>query len=204
ISLGGYFVYRNIINVADLFAYTLYVNFFMQPIRRLTNFTEQLQEGISGFQRFLEIMEIEPDIVDREDAVELEDIEGQVDFKDVHFGYNTDDEIVLSDINLTIDPGKTVALVGPSGVGKTTMCHLVPRFYEVDKGQILIDGIDIKDIKLKSLRSSIGMVQQDVFLFTGTVKENILYGRPEASDEEVVEAAKQARIHDFIMSLPND
>jgi len=204
ISLGGYFVYRNIINVADLFAYTLYVNFFMQPIRRLTNFTEQLQEGISGFQRFLEIMEIEPDIVDREDAVELENIEGQVDFKDVHFGYNTDDEIVLSDINLTIDPGKTVALVGPSGVGKTTMCHLVPRFYEVDKGQILIDGIDIKDIKLKSLRSSIGMVQQDVFLFTGTVKENILYGRPEASDEEVVEAAKQARIHDFIMSLPND
>ena len=202
ISLGGYFVYKEVIDLGDLFAYTLYVNFFMQPIRRLTEFTQQLQDGMTGFERFLEIMNIEPDIVDKEDSIELENIHGEIEFKDVSFSYDNGEDAVLSDINLTIEAGKTMALVGPSGAGKTTLCHLIPRFYEVNSGQILIDGIDIQDIKLKSLRKNIGLVQQDVFLFTGTVKENILYGKPSANDDEVIEAAKRASIHDFIISLP--
>lgn len=202
ISLGGYFVYTEVINIGDLFAYTLYVNFFMQPIRRLTNITQQLQDGATGFERFLDIMNIDPDIVDREDSVNLENITGQIQFQDVSFSYNNGEERVLSNINLTIDSGKTVALVGPSGAGKTTLCHLIPRFYETDSGRILIDGLDIKDIKLKSLRSNIGLVQQDVFLFTGSIKENILYGQPNASDQDVIEAAKKASIHDFITTLP--
>lgn len=203
ISIGGYFVYTNIINLGDLFAYTLYVNFFMQPIRRLTNIAQQLQDGATGFARFLEIMNVEPEIVDKEDAVELEDLEGEIRFEDVSFSYNNGEESVLENINFTIEKGKTVALVGPSGAGKSTLCHLIPRFYEINSGRILIDGVDIRDIKLKSLRGNIGLVQQDVFLFTGTIKENILYGRPDASDEEVIEAAKKASIHDFIVSLPN-
>lgn len=202
IALGGFFVYRKVINVGDLFAYTLYVNFFMQPIRRLTEFTQQLQDGMTGFERFLEVMDIEPDIVDREDAVDLDKIEGDIEFKDVSFSYEGD-EVVLSNINLTIEKGQTIALVGPSGAGKTTLCHLIPRFYDITGGEILVDGINIQDIKLKSLRQNIGLVQQDVFLFTGTIKENILYGNPNARDEEVIDAAKKARIHDFILSLPN-
>lgn len=203
ISIGGYFAYRNIINLGDLFSFTLYVNFFMQPIRRLTNFAQQFQDGMTGFERFTEIMDIKTNIEDKEDAVELEDIKGKIEFKDVSFSYNNDEGTVLTDLNMTINPGKTVALVGPSGAGKTTLCHLIPRFYEIKAGTILLDNIDIKDIKIKSLRKNIGLVQQDVFLFTGTIKENILYGDPEASEEEIVDAAKNASIHDFILSLPN-
>ena len=203
ISLGGYFVYNDIIDVGDLLAYVLFVNFFMQPIRRLTEFTQQLQDGMAGFERFLEIMSIEPTIVDKDNAIDLEEVHGQIEFKDVSFSYGSEEGEVLSDINLTIEEGKTVALVGPSGSGKTTLCHLIPRFYEIDSGEILIDGIDIKDIKLKSLRKNIGLVQQDVFLFTGTIRENIMYGDPSASEEDIIEAAKKASIHDFIKSLPN-
>ncbi|MFY9483391.1 MAG: ABC transporter ATP-binding protein [Tissierellaceae bacterium] len=203
ISLGGYFVYVKIIDIGDLFAYTLYVNFFMQPIKRLTNITQQLQDGATGFERFLEIMNIEPDIVDKEDAAELVEPQGEIQFENVSFSYKNGEERVLSNINLTIEKGKTVAIVGPSGAGKSTLCHLIPRFYEIDDGRIMIDGTDIRDIRLKSLRANIGLVQQDVFLFTGTIKDNILYGKPSASEEEVTEAAKKARIHDFIMTLPN-
>ncbi|NLY46726.1 MAG: ABC transporter ATP-binding protein [Tissierella sp.] len=202
ISIGGYFVYTGVINIGDLFAYTLYVNFFMQPIKRLTNITQQLQDGATGFERFLEIMNIKPDIVDREDSVNLDDVKGKIKFEDVSFSYNNGEESVLSNINLTINEGKTVAIVGPSGAGKSTLCHLIPRFYDINSGRIIIDDTDIKDIKLKSLRSNIGLVQQDVFLFTGTIKENILYGKPSANDEDVIKAAKKAKIHDFIESLP--
>lgn len=203
ISVGGYFVYSKVIDLGDLFAYTLYVNFFMQPIRRLTEFTQQLQDGMTGFERFTEIMDIEPDIVDKDDAVELDNVKGRIEFKDVSFSYNNGDGTVLANLNLNIEPGKTVALVGPSGAGKTTLCHLIPRFYDIKTGEILLDGIDIRDIKLKSLRKNIGLVQQDVFLFTGSIKENIMYGKPDSTDEEIIEAAKKARIHDFIMTLPN-
>ena len=204
ISVGGYFVYKKIIDIGDLFAYTLYVNFFMQPIRRLTEFTQQLQDGMTGFERFTEIMDIEPDIVDKDNAVEIEDVKGDIIFNNVSFSYNNGEDTVLSNLNIKIDAGKTVALVGPSGAGKTTLCHLIPRFYEIKDGEILIDGNDIRDIKLKSLRQKIGLVQQDVFLFTGTIKENILYGNPSASDDDVIEAAKKASIHDFILSLPDE
>lgn len=202
ISVGGYFVYTEVINIGDLFAYTLYVNFFMQPIKRLTNITQQLQDGATGFERFLEIMNIKPDIMDRENSVNLDDVKGKIKFEDVSFSYNNGEESVLSNINLTINEGKTVAIVGPSGAGKSTLCHLIPRFYDISSGRIIIDDTDIKDIKLKSLRSNIGLVQQDVFLFTGTIKENILYGKPSANDEDVIKAAKKAKIHDFIESLP--
>ncbi len=202
ISLGGYFTYKGIIELGDLFAYTLYVNFFMQPIRRLTEFTQQLQDGMTGFERFQEVMNIAPDIVDKEGAVELNSIRGEIRFKDVTFSYNNGEDQVLRHLNLDVEAGKTVALVGPSGAGKTTLCHLIPRFYEISSGEITIDSINIRDITLKSLRRNIGLVQQDVFLFTGTIRENILYGKPNASDQEVIEAAKQASIHDFILTLP--
>lgn len=203
ISLGGYFVYTNVIDLGDLFAYTLYVNFFMQPIRRLTEFTQQLQDGMTGFERFVEVMNIEPDIIDKEDAIDLGSVKGNITFNDVTFSYNNGDDTVLSNLNLKIEAGRTVALVGPSGAGKTTLCHLIPRFYEIMKGEILIDGIDIRNIKLKSLRQNIGLVQQDVFLFTGTIKDNILYGKPTSSDVDVIEAAKKASIHEFILTLPD-
>lgn len=204
LSLGGIFVYKGYIDYGELVAYLLFVNYFLQPIRRLTEFAQQYQDGMTGFERFMEIMNIEPDIKDKEDAVELKDVKGEIEFKNVSFSYSNGKETIFSGINLDIKQGKTVAIVGPSGAGKTTLCHLIPRFYEIDEGQILIDEIDIRDIKLKSLRQNIGLVQQDVFLFTGTIKDNILYGNPEASDEEIVEAAKEASIHDFIMTLPND
>ena len=203
ISAGGYFVYLNYINTGDLFAYMLYVNFFMQPIRRLADFIQQYQEGMTGFERFMEVMNIEPDIVDSPNAVDLEDVKGDIEFKDVSFSYTNGENRVLSNLNLNIEAGKTVAIVGPSGGGKTTLCHLIPRFYEVNNGVITVDGTDIKDIKLKSLRGNIGLVQQDVFLFTGTIADNILYGDPDKPREDIIEAAKRARIHDFIMELPN-
>lgn len=202
ISLGGYFTYKGIIELGDLFAYTLYVNFFMQPIRRLTEFTQQLQDGMTGFERFQEVMNIAPDIVDSPDAMELDGVRGDIRFKDVTFSYNNGEDQVLRHLNLDVEAGKTVALVGPSGAGKTTLCHLIPRFYEISSGEITIDSINIKDITLKSLRKNIGLVQQDVFLFTGTIKENILYGNPSATDEQVMDAAKKASIHDFILTLP--
>ena len=202
ISFGGYFAYRELITIGDLLAYTMYISYFMQPIRRMANLMQQLQEGMTGFERFVEVMNIKSDIVDKEDAVELKDVKGHIQFKGVSFSYNNEGKKVLKDIDIDIEPGKTVALVGPSGAGKTTLCHLIPRFYDIDKGVILIDGIDIRDVKLASLRKNIGIVQQDVFLFTGTIKENIAYGDPTKSHEEIVEAAKKARIHDFIMSLP--
>ena len=203
ISAGGYFIYRNYIDIGDLVAYMLYVNFFMQPIRRLSDFMQQYQDGMTGFERFIEVLEIEPSIVDKEDAVELRDIEGNIRFEGVSFSYADEKSTVLSDLNLEIRQGKTVAIVGPSGAGKTTLCHLIPRFYEIDDGRILIDGININDIKLQSLRQNIGLVQQDVFLFTGTIMDNISYGDPIKTEEEIIEAAKKARIHDFILTLPN-
>lgn len=202
VSVGGYFVHIQLIVWGDLVAYLLYVNFFLQPIRRLTSFIQQYQDGMTGFERFIEIMNISPDITDKEGAIELEEVKGKIELKGVTFSYNDNKKTVLAGLNHMVEEGQTLALVGPSGGGKTTLCHLIPRFYDLDEGQILIDGIDIKDITLKSLRKNIGLVQQDVFLFTGTIKENILYGRPEANDEEVVEAAKNANIHDFIMTLP--
>lgn len=201
ICAGGIFTYKGIITPGDLVAYLLYISIFMQPIRRLTSFIEQYQSGMTGFERFMEIMNIQPDIKDREDAVELKDVNGNIDFKNVTFNYN-DKESVLSNISLKVKAGKTLALVGPSGGGKTTLCHLIPRFYEVTEGDIFIDGKNIKDLTLESLRRNIGIVQQDVFLFTGTIKENILYGNPDATDREVIDAAKNANIHDFIMNLP--
>lgn len=203
ISLGGYFVYRGIINFGDLFSFTLYVNFFMQPIRRLSEFSQQLQDGMTGFERFVEIMNIESDIIDKENAIELDEVKGNIKFNNVSFSYNNGKNTVLSNLNLSIEAGKTVALVGSSGAGKTTLCHLIPRFYEIEEGEILIDNIDIRDIKIKSLRKKIGLVQQEVFLFTGTIRDNIIYGNPEANDDEIIEAAKKARIHDFILSLPD-
>ncbi|WP_346886777.1 ABC transporter ATP-binding protein [Clostridium sp. UBA4395] len=201
LGFGGYFVYKGELGVIDLSTYFLYVAYFMQPIRRLTSFVEQYQSGMSGFKRFVELMDTKPDIVDSDNAREFKDVQGEIKFKNATFKYEGSEEI-LSNINLKIEKGKTLALVGPSGGGKTTICHLIPRFYELNKGKITIDGEDIKNITLKSLRKNIGIVQQDVFLFTGTIKDNILYGNPEADDDEVIEAAKNANIHDFIMSLP--
>jgi len=201
LSAGGFFVYRGYINIGDLVAYLLYINFFLQPIRKLTNFTQQFQNGMTGFERFVEIMKVKPSIVDKEYTVTLKEIKGKIEFINVAFKYS-EEKFVLSNIDLAIMPGETMALVGPSGGGKTTLCQLIPRFYEVNDGEILIDGINIKDIKMKSLRENIGLVQQDIFLFTGTIKENILYGKPDAEDAEVAKAAKDANIHDFIISLP--
>lgn len=201
LGFGGYFVYKGELGVIDLSTYFLYVAYFMQPIRRLTSFVEQYQSGMSGFKRFVELMDTKPDIVDSDNAREFKDVQGEIEFKNATFKYEGSEEI-LSNINFKIEKGKTLALVGPSGGGKTTICHLIPRFYELNKGKITIDGEDIKEITLKSLRKNIGIVQQDVFLFTGTIKDNILYGNPEANDDEVIEAAKNANIHDFIISLP--
>jgi len=203
LSVGGLFVYYGLIRYGDLAAYILFVNHFMQPIRRLTEFAQQYQDGMTGFERFMEIMNIKPDIVDSDNAVALKDVKGEIDFENVSFSYSNGKETVLAGVNLNIDAGKTVAVVGPSGAGKTTLCHLIPRFYEIDEGKISIDGIDIKDIKLKSLRKNIGLVQQDVFLFTGTIRDNILYGNPNATDEDIMDAARRASIHDFIETLPN-
>jgi len=202
LGAGAIYTYRGIIDIADLTAYLMFIGYFLQPIHRLTAFTQQFQQGMSGFERFLELMDVKPDIVDAEDAVELKNVKGAISLRHVSFTYDEKAD-VLKDINLEIAPGKTVAFVGPSGGGKTTLCHLIPRFYEVTDGEILVDGINIKSIALASLRRNIGLVQQDVFLFTGTIRENILYGKPDATEEELIAAAKNAQIHDFIMSLPD-
>ena len=190
------------VNSLDLLTFLLYINVFLEPIRKLINFGEQFQNGLSGFDRFYEVISIDPDIVDSKGAVELTKVNGVIEFNDVSFRYNPHSAEVLSHINLKLDAGEYVALVGTSGVGKTTLCSLIPRFYEITAGSIKLDDRDIRNIKLKSLRKNIGIVQQDVYLFAGSVLENIRYGNPEASEEEVVAAAKNANAHDFIMGLP--
>jgi ABC-type multidrug transport system, ATPase and permease components len=199
---GGYFVATNRINMGDLVAYIIYISQFLQPLSILLRFIEQYQQGMAGFKRFTEAMDIKPDIVDRENAVELRNVKGEIEFSRVKFSYDEKNS-VLSNVNLSVRKGETVAIVGPSGAGKTTLCSLIPRFYEVDEGSIKIDGTDIRDAKLKSLRQNIGIVQQDVFLFSGTIKENIGYGKLDACDEEIIEASKAANAHDFIMELPD-
>ncbi len=202
ILVGGILMARGMVGVPDFIAFLLYINIFTDPIRTLIDFTEQFQNGYSGFERFVEILKIQPDIQDAPDAAELKDVKGNIEFRDVSFKYHETAHRVLKHINLNIAAGEYVALVGSSGGGKTTLCSLIPRFYEVTGGSIKIDGKDIRDVTMKSLRNNIGIVQQDVYLFAGTVFENIQYGRPGASREEVIEAAKLANAHDFIMGLP--
>lgn len=202
LGFGGYFVYKDYIGIVDLSTYFLYIAYFMQPIRRLTSFVEQYQSGMSGFKRFVEIMDTKADIADTPGAKEIDNLSGDIKFHKATFKYSDSKEI-FNNIDLTIKSGKTLALVGPSGGGKTTICNLIPRFYELSEGKITINNEDIKNITLKSLRKNIGFVQQDVFLFTGSIRDNILYGNPEANDEEIMAAAKDANIHEFIMSLPN-
>ncbi|NLM41853.1 MAG: ABC transporter ATP-binding protein [Firmicutes bacterium] len=200
LTCGALFMFRGYIDLADLTAYLLFIGYFLQPIRRLISFTQQYQMGMAGFRRFVELMEVQPSVTDRPDARDLPPVKGEIELRGVSFHYAEDSE-VLHDVNLTIPAGSTVAFVGPSGGGKTTLCHLIPRFYDVVEGAVLVDGYDVREVTLSSLRQQIGFVQQDVFLFTGTIRENILYGNPSASEEEMIEAARKAQIHDFIMSL---
>jgi len=202
LAFGGYLIMQKKMTISDLVAANLFIATFHQPIRRLTGFVEQFATGMAGFQRFLEIMQTHTEIIDEPDAIELLSARGNISFDDVSFSY-TPDYPVLENINLNIHSGEKFALVGASGGGKTTICNLIPRFYEITKGNIYLDGIDLKKIKLASLRKQIGIVQQDVFLFAGTVKENIAYGKPNASDEEIELAAKRAEIHEDIMKMPN-
>lgn len=197
---GGYFIATGSLKPTDLAIYALYIGIFLNPIDVLINFTEAFQKGFSGFKRFIEVMETNPEIVDRKNAKPLKHPRGEIKYDRVSFRYDKTSE-VLDNVSITIEAGKTVAFVGPSGGGKTTLCSLLPRFYDVNSGRITIDDTDIRDITLKSLRSSIGIVQQDVYMFSGSIKENIAYGKPSASKEEIIEAAKKANIHDFIMSL---
>ncbi len=203
IITGAVLISDGLVEIPDFIAFLLYINTFTEPIRVIVDFTEQFQNGYTGFERFTEILNIEPDIKDKEDAVDLTDVKGDILFEDVSFKYKDGAHRVLRHIDLDIEAGSYVALVGSSGGGKTTLCSLIPRFYDVTNGSIKIDGKDIRDIKLKSLRDHIGIVQQDVYLFAGTVIENISYGRPGATREEIIEAAKLANAHDFIMELPN-
>ena len=197
---GGYFIAAGQIDAVDLATYALYINIFINPIEVLVEFTEMFQKGFSGFKRFLEVMETQPEIVDRPDARPLQNVHGVIDYRDVSFHYEKGDS-VLSHIDIHIDAGKTVALVGPSGGGKTTLCSLLPRFYDVTGGCVQVDGQDVRDLTLESLRSSIGIVQQDVYLFSGTIRENIAYGKPDATEKEIIAAAKRANIHEFVMGL---
>ena len=203
IIAGAILIAYSKINISDLITFLLYINVFTDPIRTLVDFTEQFQNGYTGFERFREIMDIEPDIKDLENAVELKNVKGKIEFQNVSFKYNDGAEGVLNNINLTVPAGAYMALVGSSGTGKTTLCSLIPRFYDVTEGTIMIDGKDIRDVTLSSLRNHIGMVQQDVYLFAGTIFENIAYGKPGAGREEVIEAAKNANAHEFIMSFPD-
>ena len=200
---GGYLIAQGEMQTADLAMYALYIGIFISPIQILVELVEMMQKGLSGFRRFLDVMETESEIRDADNAAELTDVKGHVRYDHVSFHYNDDETPVLSDISIDIPAGKTIALVGPSGSGKTTICSLLPRFYDVTGGSITVDGKDIRGLTLKSLRSQIGMVQQDVYLFDGTIKDNIAYGKPGASDEEIIKAAKCASIHDFIMELPD-
>ncbi len=198
--VGGLFTFNHLITIGDFMAYVLYIKLFTQPIRKLINFMEQYQNGMTGFQRYMELMD-ELTEQDKEDAVVLEQVSGEIVFENVSFKY--EDTYILDQINLVLPQGKMTALVGPSGGGKTTLCNLIPRFYELSEGRIMIDGQDIQEVSLASLRQHIGIVQQEVFLFTGTIKENILYGKQNATDEEVIAASQKANIHAFIMTLPD-
>ena len=200
---GGYLIARGLMDVADLAMYALYIGIFISPIQILVELIEMMQKGLAGFRRFLDVMETEPDIEDAPDAKPLTDVKGHVRYEDVSFHYSDDDTPVLSHVSFDIPAGKSIALVGPSGSGKTTICSLLPRFYDVTGGRITIDGKDVRTLTLKSLRSQIGMVQQDVYLFSGTIRENIAYGKPGASAEEIMEAARRANIHEFISELPD-
>lgn len=199
--VGAFFMTRGKMPVEDLVTVLLYINNFTDPVKKLITFTEQFQNGYSGYSRFLEIMAIAPDIKDVPHAVELGDVKGEIAFRDVSFHYEESQEEVLSHVDLTVKAGEYVALVGSSGAGKTTLCSLIPRFYDVSGGSVCLDGMDVRNIKLQSLRNHIGIVQQDVYLFAGTVMENIRYGKPDATDEEVLRAARAANAHDFIMGL---
>lgn len=203
IIVGGILIANGKVSISDLITFLLYIGVFTEPIKTLVDFTEQFQNGYSGFERFREIMDIKPDIVDSENAVDIDNVKGNITFENVEFRYNDGIENVLSGINLNVNAGDYVALVGPSGAGKTTLCSLIPRFYDVTAGAIKIDGIDVKNIHLKSLRNHIGIVQQDVYLFAGTIFENIAYGKNGATMDEVIAAAKNANAHDFIMSFPD-
>ncbi len=203
IVLGGLFMNNNTIKATDLITFLLYIHNFTEPVRKLINFAEQFQNGYSGFERFMEIMDVEPDIRDDKKAIAVKDLAGDIAFENVSFHYESNKEQVLKGINLQVAAGEYVALVGASGVGKTTLCSLIPRFYEVTEGAIKIDGMDIRKMKQADLRSQIGIVQQDVYLFAGNILDNIRYGKPDATDEEVILAAKRANAHDFIMSFPD-
>ncbi len=200
---GGYLIAKGLMEPGDLAMYALYISIFISPIQILVELIEMMQKGFSGFRRFLDVIETEPEIKDAPDAHPLTNVRGRVCYEDVSFHYSDDDTCVLSNVSFEIPAGRSIALVGPSGSGKTTICSLLPRFYDVTGGRITIDGQDVRTLTLKSLRSQIGMVQQDVYLFCGTIRENIAYGKPGASTEEIIEAAKRANIHDFIMELPD-
>jgi ATP-binding cassette, subfamily B, bacterial len=203
VIFGSASIVGQTLDLADLITFLLYINFMIEPIQKLTHMTTQFQEGVTGFQRFMEIMNLKPAIENKADAVILSDVRGEVEFDKVSFRYEDHTEYVLKDLSLHVKPGEYIALVGPSGAGKTTLCSLIPRFYDVISGNVRLDGNDVRDIDLLSLRKTIGIVQQDVYLFAGTVMENIRYGNPEANDEEVIAAAKHANAHEFIMSLRN-
>ena len=199
---GGLCCFYGLITTGEFFKYMLYINLFLTPIRRIIDFIEQLQNGMSGFERYCEIMDTKSE-TESPDALDIAHLDGNITFDDVTFTYEEDGAAVLSHVSLSVPAGKTVAFVGPSGSGKTTLCHLIPRFYEIDDGAITIDGMDIRSLTRASLRRNIGIVQQDVFLFTGTIRDNIAYGNLDASEEEIIHAAKLANIHDFVSTLPD-
>lgn len=203
IIFGSANIVNHTLDLADLLTFLLYIGYMIEPIERLSHMSMQLQEGITGFQRFIEIMNLKPAIENKTNARILAEVQGEIEFKQVSFRYEDHLVHVLANLSLRINPGEYVALVGPSGVGKTTLCSLIPRFYDVAAGEVMLDGINVRDIELLSLRNNIGIVQQEVYLFAGTVMDNIRYGNQKATDEEIIAAAKHANAHNFIMSLPN-
>ena len=203
IASGGYFLMKREIGPEDLIVYVMFIQSLLATVRRIIEFTEQFQKGMTGIERFAEIMSIEPDIKDKKDACEIKNVKGEISFNNVDFSYGKGEDKVLNNFSVDITPGEKLAIVGPSGAGKTTICNLIPRFYDVDSGSVTVDGIDVRDIKIKSLRENIGIVQQDVYLFSGTVKDNIGYGKSDATDKEIIEAAKLAGAYEFIKNLPN-
>jgi ATP-binding cassette subfamily B protein len=202
IGAGAFLIYRGQLAIPDLVAFLLYINFILDPIKRLTNFAEQFQQGMAAFRRFIEIMDIEPDIVDRKHAYAFSPVQGEIMIHEISFKYTTSPDWVLQNVSLTVPAGKKVAIVGESGAGKSTLASLIPRFYEPQQGNIGIDGHDVMELQQRFLRENIGIVQQNVFLFDGTIRENIIYGKPGATEEELVEAAQKAYIYEFIKSLP--